>query len=88
MTPNEVMCRAFPTMLKGTAQLWFGKLPSRTIANFEQLNKGFVHHFIRGQQHKKPTEHLLNIRQAERESLRQYMMCFNKELLQVDEAKD
>jgi len=30
----------------------------------------------------------LNIRHAEGESLRQYVMCFNKELLQVDEAED
>ena len=88
MTLDEVMCRAFPTTLKGVARIWFGKIPPSTIANFEQLNKGFVCHFIRGQRHKKPTRHLLNIHQAKEESLRQYMMCFNKELLQVDEAKD
>ena len=35
MTPNKVMCRAFPTMLKGVARVWFGKLPSGTIANFD-----------------------------------------------------
>ena len=62
MTLDEVMCRAFPTTLKGAARMWFGKLPSGTIVNFNQLSKGFVHHFIGGQQHKKPTGHLLNIR--------------------------
>ena len=62
--------------------------PSGTIANFKQLNKGFVRHFIGRQRHKKPTRHLLNIRQAKGESLRQYVTCLNKELLQVDEAKD
>ena len=45
-------------------------------------------HFIGRQRHKKPTGHLLNIQQAEGESLRQYVTQFNKELLQVDEAKD
>ena len=35
MTPDKVMCRAFPTMLKGVARVWFGKLPSGTIANFD-----------------------------------------------------
>jgi len=49
MTPDEVMCRAFLTTLKGVARVWFSKLPSGTIANFEKLNKGFVHHFIGGQ---------------------------------------
>ena len=68
MTPNEVMCRAFLTTLKGTARVWFSKIPSGTIADFEQLNKGFVRNFIRGQRHKKPIGHLLNIRQVEGES--------------------
>ena len=48
MTPDEVLCRAFPTTLKGAAKVWFSKLPSGTIANFEQLSKGFVCHFIGG----------------------------------------
>ena len=45
-------------------------------------------HFIGRQRHKNPTGHLLNIQQADGESLRQYVTQFNKELLQVDEAKD
>ena len=48
MTPDKVMCRAFPTTLKGAARVWFSKIPLGTIADFEQLNKGFVHHFIGG----------------------------------------
>ena len=88
MTLDKVMCGAFPTTLKGAAKVWSGKLLSGTIANFKQLSKGFVHHFIGRQRHKKPTGHFLNIRQVEGESLRQYVMLYNKELLQVDEAKD
>ena len=41
MISNEVMCKVFPTTLKGAARVWFAKLPSGTIANFEQLSKGF-----------------------------------------------
>ena len=48
MTLDEVMCRAFLTILEGAARVWFSKIPTRTIANFEQLSKGFVCHFIRG----------------------------------------
>ena len=70
MTPYEVMCKAFPMTLKGATRVWFNKISPRTIADFEQLSKGFVHHFIRGQRHKKPTGHLLNIQQVEGESLR------------------
>ena len=89
MTLDEVMCRAFPTTLKGAARVWFSKIPPRTIANFEQLSKGFVCHFIGGQRHKKPIGHLnKELLQVEGESLRQYVTQFNKELLQVDKAKD
>ena len=70
MTPDKVMCRAFPMTLKGATKVWFNKIPPRTITNFEQLSKGFVHHFIGGQRRKKPTGHLLNIQQVEGESLR------------------
>ena len=73
ITPDEVLCRAFPTTLKGAARVWFTKIPSGTIADFEQLSKGFVRHFIVGQRHKKPTSHLFNIQQPEGESLRQYV---------------
>ena len=29
--PNEIMCRAFPTTLKGPAQMWFSKIPPNTL---------------------------------------------------------
>ena len=70
MTPDEVMCRAFPTTLKGVTKVWFSKIPLGTIADFEQPSKGFVRHFIGGQRHKKPTGHLLNIQKVEGESLK------------------
>ena len=35
MTLDEVICRALPTTLKAAARVWFSKLPSGTIANFD-----------------------------------------------------
>ena len=35
MTSDEVMCKAFPTTLKGANSVWFSKIPPRIIANFE-----------------------------------------------------
>ena len=46
MTPNEVLCRAFPTILKGATKVWFSKFPPSTIGNLEQLGESFVRHFI------------------------------------------
>ena len=33
--PDEILCRSFPTTLKGDAQEWFNKLPASSIDNFE-----------------------------------------------------
>ena len=41
-TPNEVMCRYFSKTLEGAIQVWFSKLKSSLIANFEQLSDAFV----------------------------------------------
>ena len=46
--PNEIMCRAFLTTLKGPAQVWFSKIPPNTVSSFKELSKLFVNNFIRG----------------------------------------
>ena len=35
ITPDEVMCKAFPTTMKEAARVWFNKILPRTIADFE-----------------------------------------------------
>ena len=61
-TPNKVMCKSFLKTLKEAARVWFSKLASSSIANFEQLYDFFVQHFICGRKHKRPTSHFLNIK--------------------------
>jgi hypothetical protein len=85
---DEIMCRAFPTTLKGSARIWFKKLTPGFVRSFAQLNRSFFNHFIGGQQYGQPTTHLLNVRQKEGETLRSYLTRFNKETLLVDEADD
>ena len=85
---NEILCHSFPTTLKGTAREWFTKLPTSSVDNFEQLSNTFLRHFIGGQCPKRPADHLLTIRQGEKETLRSYMKCFTQETLEVDEADD
>ena len=46
--PDEIMCRAFLTMLKGPARVWFSKLALNTVSTFKELSGHFIAHFIRG----------------------------------------
>ena len=74
--PDEILCRSFPTTLKGAAREWFTKLPTSSVDNFEQLSNAFLRHFIGGQRPKRPANHLLTIRQGEKETLRSYVKRF------------
>ena len=86
--PDEIMCRAFPTTLKGPVRIWFKKLTPSSIGSFTQLSRLFFNHFICGQRCGRPTTHLLNVKQKERETLRSYLTRFNKETLLVDGVDD
>ncbi|XP_065621870.1 uncharacterized protein LOC136064263 [Quercus suber] len=86
--PDEILCRSFPTTLKGAAREWFTTLPTSSIDTFEQLSNAFLRHFIGGQRPKRTADHLLTIRQGEKETLRSYVKCFTRETLEVDEADD
>jgi ribosomal protein L19E len=86
--PDEIMCRAFPTTLKGPARIWFKKLTPNSIGSFAQLSRLFFNHFIGGQRYGRLTTHLLNVKQKEGETLRSYLTRFNKETLLVDGADE
>ena len=36
--PDEIMCRAFPTTLKGPAKIWFSRLTPSSINAFKELS--------------------------------------------------
>ncbi|XP_030964505.1 uncharacterized protein LOC115985742 [Quercus lobata] len=86
--PDEILCRSFPTTLKGAARKWFNKLPTSSIDNFEQLSSSFVRCFVGGQRPKRTTDHLLTIRQGEKGPLRSYMARFTRGMLEINEADD
>ena len=85
---DEIMCRAFPTTLKGPARVWFSKIPLNTVSSFKELIKLFVNNFIKGQRHKRCLSSLLTIERGENESLRSFITRFNREALTVDEMDD
>ena len=82
---DPVRCRAFAITLKGPALAWFNRLPpSSSVSSFRELSITFVSHFIRARTYRKPSYHLLTIKQNPQESLRSYVQRFNTESLKVD----
>ena len=59
---NEIMCRAFPTTLKGPTRIWFNSLTPNSISTFKELSGQFASHFIGGQRYKKSTVCLMSIK--------------------------
>jgi len=59
---DEIMCRVFPTTLKGLMRVWFSKIPSNTVSSFQELSKLFVNNFIGGQRRKRSSSSLLTIK--------------------------
>ena len=85
---DEIMCRAFPTTLKGLARVWFSMLKSNSISTFKELSAQFASHFIEGHRYKKSTACLMSIKQREDEILWSCITCFNKEALSIDKTDD
>ena len=63
---------------------WFNRLPPSSVSSFRELSIAFVSHFIGARTYRKPSYHLLTIKQSPQESLRSYVQRFNAESLKVD----
>ena len=63
---------------------WFNRLPPSSISSFREISIAFVSHFIGARTYRKPSYHLLTIKQGSQESLRSYVQRFNSESLKVD----
>ena len=60
--PNEIICQAFPTTLKGPARIWFSRLTPNSISTFKELSAQIASHFIGGYRYKKSTACLMGIK--------------------------
>ena len=81
---DPIRCRAFAIKLKGRALVWFNRLSPSSISSFTELSIAFVSHFIGARTYRKPSYHLLTIKQSSQESLRSYVQRFDAESLKVD----
>ncbi|XP_016164821.1 uncharacterized protein LOC107607372 [Arachis ipaensis] len=80
---DTTRCKAFPTTLTKTVVKWFNSLPPRLITSFDDLTKKFLAKFFIKKDKSKHAPSLLEIRQGDRESLRNYMEKFNKACLDI-----
>nr|XP_027103133.1 uncharacterized protein LOC113724429 [Coffea arabica] len=85
---DAVRCKTFPVFLEGKARQWFQGLPPRSIRSFAQLARLFAAQFVSSRAFSKSTAHLMTIQQKSEESLREYMVRFNNESLQVRDRDD
>ena len=60
--PDKIICRAFPTTLKGPARIWFCRLTLNSINTFKELSAQFTSHFIGGHRYKRSTTCLMSIK--------------------------
>jgi hypothetical protein len=80
---EPVICRTFPLTLKAAAQRWFSSLPAGSIAGWKALKDKFVSNFTSSKQQFKTEHHLERIKQRSDEPLRDFIICFNAESLEV-----
>ena len=61
---DPIWCIAFSITLKGLVLAWFNRLPPSSISSFTELSIAFISHFIGARTYKKPSYHLLTIKQS------------------------
>ena len=80
-TLDAIACRAFPLTLKEVAKDWFTGLPPKSVGTFKELGRLFLAQFFATRKRKKSVTCLLTLCQGKEETLKDFMLHFNKEKL-------
>ena len=84
-TGNDcLLCKVFPTNLKGLALAWFHKLPRGSINSFSKLWAAFISQYLCSVRHKGNISSLQAILKQEDESLRDFTRRFGQAVQQID----
>jgi len=75
---DAILCRVFPTFLKGATLTWYGGLPPRSIDSFNTLFERFNALYATSRSHYMTLAALASLRQADDESLRKLMDKFER----------
>ncbi|GKV35447.1 hypothetical protein SLEP1_g43710 [Rubroshorea leprosula] len=80
---NALMCKIFPSTLRGNARTWYYSLPPRSISSYTEMASAFATKFSNRRLIRKTTSELMRVRQRDRESLKNFMSRFNDAVLEV-----
>ncbi|GKA46916.1 reverse transcriptase domain-containing protein [Tanacetum coccineum] len=79
-------CHMFNSILIGFARVWFDKLPSGSIDDYEMLRKTFLGNYSQQKKHIKAPVEIHHIKQREGESTEAFMERFKVESMHVSGA--
>ncbi|GKV49566.1 hypothetical protein SLEP1_g56308 [Rubroshorea leprosula] len=80
---DALMCKIFPSTLRGNARTWYYSLPPRSISSYTEMTSAFTTKFSSRRLIRKTTSELMTVKQKDGESLKNYMSRFNDAVLEV-----
>ncbi|GKV17115.1 hypothetical protein SLEP1_g27658 [Rubroshorea leprosula] len=80
---DALMCKIFPSTLRGNARTWYYSLPLRSISFYTEMASAFATKFSSRRLIRKTTTELMRVKQRDGESLKNYMSRFNDAVLEV-----
>ena len=81
---DRLLCKVFPTSLKGPALAWFHKLPRGSINTFGELCAAFVSQYLCSVRQKGNISSLQSIFKREDESIRDFTLRFGQAVQQIN----
>ena len=70
---DVILCRVFPTSLKGATLTWCGGLPPKSIDNFDTLIEHFSVQYTTSRSHRMTSATLASLQQVDDETLKKFM---------------